>query len=322
MPWLARRTLEALVMTVLGTAILFVLVRAMPGDPLVAILGERSVDPETAAALRARFGLDTPLPTALAGFLRAAALGDFGISIASQQPVTTLLAERLGPTLLLGSLTLVIVFTTGIALGLWSALHHATRRARLLATLSVLGYALPTFVVGLVLVWFGAVRLGWFPAGGFADPLLPVDADGLTVLRDRLHHLALPLLTMVLATIAVPIAQQRSAALRTIRAPWVRAARARGIAPHAVAWRHIWRPALSPVITLAGLWLPMLVGGAVLVEAVFAWPGIGSLLAEATARRDLPVVVGGGALIIAMVQLGALLADVLHRIADPRQRGA
>jgi peptide/nickel transport system permease protein len=322
MPWLVRRTLDAVVMTVLGTAVLFVLVRAMPGDPLVAILGERSVDPATAAALRARFGLDVPLPAALLAFLRDALQGDLGRSIATQQPVTTLLAERLGPTLLLGALTLLVTFSVGIALGLWSALHPTTRRARLLSMATVVGYALPTFVVGMTLVWFGAVRAGWFPAGGLADPLLPVDADALTVLRDRVHHLVLPLLTMVVATIAVPLAQQRSAALGTAQAPWVQAARARGIAPAAIAWRHVWRPAVSPVITLGGLWLPMLVGGAVFVEAVFAWPGIGSLLAEATAQRDLPVVIGGGAFIIALVQLGALAADCVHRLADPRQRDA
>lgn len=235
MPWLVRRTLDAVVMTVLGTAVLFLLVRVMPGDPLVAILGERSVDPATAAGLRARFGLDTPLPAALFDFLRHAVQGDLGRSIATQQPVTVVLAERLGPTLLLGSLTLLVSFTAGIALGLWSALHPTTRRARALTTLSVLGYALPTFVVGLALVWFGAVRLGWFPAGGASDPLLARDASGVLVVGDRLRHLALPLLTMVLTTIAVPLAQQRSAALGTASAPWVRAARARGVAPAIVA---------------------------------------------------------------------------------------
>lgn len=320
MPWLARRSLDAVVMTTLGIAVLFILVRAMPGDPLVAILGERSVDPAQAAALRARFGLDVPLPAALLGFLRHALTGDLGTSFASGEQVTAVLRSRLAPTLLLGGLTLLVNFTLGLALGLWSALHPTTRRARVLAAATVIGYALPTFVVGVTLVWFGAVRLGWFPAGGLADPLLPLGAGATAVVRDRLHHLALPLLTLVLATIAVPIAQQRSAALGTAHAPWVRAARARGLSPMAVAWRHVWRPALSPVITLAGLWLPMLVGGAVFVEAVFAWPGLGSLLAEATAQRDLPVVVGGGALVIAVVQLGALVADGLHRLADPRQR--
>ncbi|HET9133102.1 MAG TPA: ABC transporter permease [Gemmatimonadales bacterium] len=320
MPWLLRRTLDAVLMTLLGVAVLFVLVRAMPGDPLTAILGERSVDPATTVALRARFGLDTPLPTALAAFLRDAVRGDLGLSIATQRPVTALLGERLGPTLLLGALTLLVNFGVGVALGLWGALHPTTRRARLLSTVTVVGYALPTFVVGVLLVWLGAVHLGWFPAGGLADPLLAADADTVTVLRDRLRHLALPLATMVLATIAVPLAQQRSAALETARAPWVRAARARGVAPARVAWRHVWRPALSPVITLLGLWLPMLVGGAVFVEAVFAWPGVGSLLATATAQRDLPVVIGGGALIIALVQAGGLLTDCAHRATDPRRR--
>src|SRR5690606_26546593 len=195
-------------------------------------------------------------------------------------------------------------------------------RARLIAAATLCCYALPGFVIGLVLVWRFAVSWPLLPAGGFADPLLAADAGAGAVLFDRLRHLALPLATMVLATIAVPIRMQRAAAAETRDAMWVTAARARGTQSALLAWRHIWRPALTPVVTLLGLWLPMMVSGAVFVEAVFAWPGLGSLLATATAQRDIPLVIGTGVVVILLVQVGSLLADILQRLLDPVQRTA
>jgi peptide/nickel transport system permease protein len=261
--------------------------------------------------------VDRSLPEAIATFFGGLWHGDLGISLSRQQPVLRVLSERLGPTLLLGGLTLLLDFTIGLALGVWSALHPGSWRARAVAALALLGYALPAFVIGLVLVWLFSVTLHWFPPGGMGDPLMPTTAGLGPMLLDRLRHLALPLATMVIATLAVPLRQQRAASLAAAAQPWVLAARARGVSPFRVAWRHCWRPALTPIVTLFGLWLPMLVSGAVFVEAVFAWPGLGSLMAEATASRDVPLVVGAGALLIVVVQAGSLLADLLYRAADP-----
>jgi peptide/nickel transport system permease protein len=315
--WVVRRVLQAIVLTVVGALILVSLVHLLPGDPLNAIIGDRALDPATRALLREQWGVDRPLVIVLRDFLFGLGRGDLGISYGAQRPVTTILFERLGPTVLLGSLTLVLTLTIGMALGLWSALRPMSRRARLLGTLTLVTYTLPSFVIGLLLVWLFAVSWQLLPAGGFADPLQAIDASAGAVLIDRLRHLALPLATMVLATIAVPIRQQRSAALETVSAQWVTAAHARGVAPWRVAWRHVWRPAVTPVITLLGLWLPLLVSGAVFVEHVFAWPGIGALIAEATGTRDIPVVIGAGVLLVAAVQLGSLLADLLYRFATP-----
>ncbi|MEZ4377765.1 MAG: ABC transporter permease [Gemmatimonadales bacterium] len=320
--WVLRRTAAAVALVVLGTIVLVVLVHLLPGDPLTAIIGDRAIDPAARDALAARWGIGRPLPTVVADFLRNALHGDLGTSLAEQRPVATILRERLGPTTLLGGTTLLVNFTVGLFLGTWSALHPESRRARAIGAISLATYTIPAFVIGLGLVWLGAIALPWFPAGGASDPLLDPEAGLAAVLLDRAHHLALPLLTMVLATIAVPIRQQRSAALETAHAAWVVAARARGVAPRRVAWQHVWRPALSPVITLLGLWLPMLVSGAVFVEAVFAWPGIGSLLATATAQRDIPLVIGTGVVVILLVQVGSLLADILQRLLDPVQRTA
>jgi peptide/nickel transport system permease protein len=318
--WALRRSLAALLLATLGTAVLVLLVHLLPGDPLAAIIGDRALDPAAEAALRARWGVDRPVGTVLLDFFAGAVRGDLGVSLQEQRPVTQILVERLGPTLLLGGLTLLINFTVGIGLGLWSALHPHTRRARVLGAVSLISYAVPAFVIGLLLVWGFAIRWPVLPAAGFADPLLGADAGAGAIVIDRLRHLLLPLLTMVLATIAVPLRQQRAAARETRAATWVTAARARGVSPTRIAWRHIWRPALTPVVTLLGLWLPMLVSGAVFVEAVFAWPGIGSLIAAAAASRDVPLVIGAGALLVVVVQLGSFMADLLYRVADPEQR--
>ena len=320
--WLLRRSADALLTALVAAVLLVVLVHYLPGDPLAAIIRDRPATPEVLAALRQRWGTDRTLPEVLAAFFRGLARGDLGVSLSEQRPVTTVLLEHLGPTVLLGGLTLLIDFTVGLALGLWSALHPDTARSRFLGALTLVGYALPTFVVGMLLVWLCAVVWHWFPAAGMADPLLGPGAPAAAVLADRLRHLALPLAAMVIATIAVPIRQQRAAALATTTQPWVLAARARGIRPARVAWRHCWRPALTPVVTLFGLWLPMLVAGAVFVEAVFGWPGVGSLIATATADRDVPLVVGAGLLLIVMVQFGSLVADLLYRLVDPVQQAS
>ena len=318
--WLLRRSVDALATALVAVVLLVILVHLLPGDPLTVILGDRDADPVTRAALNASWGTDQPLYSAVGSYLMALARGDFGVAMSEHRPVTTVLLERLGPTLLLGSLTLLIDFTLGLALGLWSALHPESWRSRLLDGLTVIGYALPSFVLGMVLVSLFALRPPWLPPAGLADQTLPLDAPMATMWLDRLRHLVLPLATMVIATIAVPLRQQRSAARVTAAQPWVLAARARGVSPAAVAWRHCWRPALSPIVTLLGLWLPMLVGGAVFVEMLFNWPGIGSLIAQATDSRDIPLVLGAGVLLIVMVQAGSLLADVLYRVVDPTQR--
>lgn len=318
--WLLRRTVNAVVTALAATVALIVLVHLLPGDPLANILGEGARDPAAAAAARRVWGIDRTIPQAIASFFAGLAHGDLGVSFSEQRPVTAVIADRLAPTLLLGGLTLLIDFTVGLALGVWSALHPDSLRARILGALTLIGYTLPSFVIGMLLVWLFAVKLGWLPPSGLNDILLASDAPAKAIFLDRIRHLALPLAAMVTATLAVPLRQQRAATLATAAQPWVLAARARGVRPALVAWRHCWRPALTPVVTLFGLWLPLLVAGAVFVEVVFNWPGMGALLAHATATRDLPVVIGGGMVVIVAVQAGSLLADAAYQIVDPAQR--
>lgn len=316
--WLLRRCLAALVTAVAAVVALIVLLHLLPGDPLFAILGDRPAEPAVVAALRERY--TTGIPQSIEVFFRGLVHGDLGVSLSENRPVLAVIGERLPWTLLLSGLTLLIDFTLGLALGVWSALHPDSIRARLVGAATLVGYTLPSFVVALGLVWIFAVKLAWLPVGGAGDVLLPADAPALAVLVDHAKHLVLPLAAMVIATLAVPLRQQRSASLEAAAQPWVLAARARGVSPGRLAWRHCWRPALTPVVTLLGLWLPMLVAGAVFVEVVFQWPGIGLLLAHATAARDVPLVIGAGLILIVAVQLGSLIADVLYRVVDPAQR--
>jgi ABC-type dipeptide/oligopeptide/nickel transport system permease component len=320
--WLVRRIAAATVTVVIAITILIVLVRLLPGDPLATILGDRAADPDTVRALSATWGTDRTIIQTITTFFAGLVHGDLGMSLSLQQPVTTVLRERIGPTVLLGSLTLLADFTVGLVLGVWAALRADRLGARMLNAATIVGYTIPSFVIGTALVWVFAVHLGWFPPAGFADVLLADDASKWEWLGDRLHHLALPLVAMIVTTIAVPLRQQRSAVLAVARQPWVLAARARGVSPARVAWRHCWRPALTPIVTLLGLWLPMLVAGAIFVEVVFNWPGMGLLLAHATAVRDFPLVIGAGAVIIVLIQGGSLLADVLYHVVDPGQQGS
>ncbi len=318
--WFAGRLMAAVGTAIAAIAVLTALVHLLPGDPLTAVLVEGVADPAARAAMAERWQIDRPVFEATISTVSRYLTGDFGVAMASGRPVAGLLGERLGPTMLLGGLTLLIHFTIGIAIGLWSALRPHSFSGRAVTAFTLIGYSLPSFVIGMLLVWLFSIHWQLLPPAGVADPFLPANAGIVAALADRLRHLALPLATMVIATVAVPIRHQRTAALATATAPWVLAARARGVAGLPLILRHVWRPALTPVVTLMGLWLPALVAGAVFVEAIFAWPGIGSLLAEATARRDIPVVLGAGALTIVFVQLGSLLADGCNRLLDPRQR--
>ncbi|HEY3934822.1 MAG TPA: ABC transporter permease [Gemmatimonadales bacterium] len=320
--WLASRTTEAALTAAVAFVVLVILLHLLPGDPLTAVLRDHPADPAVVAALRHRWGTDRTVWQSLIAFGAGLAHGDLGVSVSEQRDVLVVISERLPATLLLGGLTLLIDFTAGLAIGVWSALHPDSIRARLAGAITVVGYALPAFVVGLVLVWIFAVKLGWFPPSGASDPLLSPGAGVGTIVADRLRHLALPLATLVIATLAVPLRQQRTSALAAAAQPWVLAARARGVRPGVVAWRHCWRPALTPIVTLLGLWLPMLVAGSVFVESVFAWPGVGLLLAQATAERDIPLVMATGFVLIVVIQTGSVLADLLYRVVDPAQRPA
>jgi len=303
---------------VVAVVLLFLLTHVLPGDPLSR---EGAGHPLTAAqleALRARYGLDRPLHAQLGAFLGGLAHGDLGTSIEYGRPVTGLLLERLPATLLLGGTVLLLNFTFGIWLGVRQAVKKGTAEDRWLTTLSLAGYATPSFWLGLVLAWLVGIKWHLLPPAGMRDPVL--EGGTLAASADVLRHLVLPAVTLSVVSIAATMRYQRSAMLETLRLPYVMTARAKGLSETRVTWRHAWRNALFPVLTLFGLWLPFLVSGSVFVEAVFAWPGLGSLAASAVGNRDYPLLMGASVLVAGVVVLASLLSDAAYAFLDPRVR--
>ena len=318
--WVLRRALQAAVTFLVALAILFVLMRAAPGDPLLRLGGDRPISPKEIAVLRARYGLDQPVGRQLTAFLQGLVHGDLGVSIEYGRPVTALLAERLPATLLLGGSVLLLNFTVGLWLGVRQAVRRGRREDRWLTTLSLAGYAMPSFWLGLVLAWLVGIHWRLLPAAGMQDPLLSSDAVWGVRAVDVLSHLVLPVLTLSVVSIAATMRHQRSAMLEVLRLPYILTARAKGLPERDITWRHAWRNALFPVITLFGLWLPILVTGSVFVEAVFAWPGLGSLAAGAVGNRDYPLLMGTSLLVAALVVASGFATDIAYALLDPRVR--
>jgi peptide/nickel transport system permease protein len=254
----------------------------------------------------------------LTAFFGGLATGDLGVSIQYGRPVTELLLERLPATALLGGTALLLNFVLGVWLGVRQAVRKDSREDRWITTLSLAGYATPSFWLGIVLAGFVGVRWRLLPPAGMRDPL---GGDGtVATALDVLRHLILPAITLSIVSIAGTMRYQRAALLEVLRLPYIVTARAKGLPESRVIWRHAWRNALFPVLTLFGLWLPILVSGSVFVESVFAWPGLGSLAIGAVGNRDYPLLVGASVLVATVVVLGTWLTDVAYAVLDPRVR--
>jgi peptide/nickel transport system permease protein len=318
--WLLRRALQAVLVLAIALTILFFLMRASPGDPLARATEDHPISPAELAVLRARYGLDQPVSRQFVSFVAGLVRGELGVSIEYARPVTALLAERLPATLLLGGSVLVLNFTLGLWLGVRQAVRRGQREDRWLTAVSLVGYATPSFWLGLVLAWFVGIKLRLLPAAGMQDPLLSWEAGTAARALDVLRHLVLPVLTLSIVSIAATMRYQRTAMLEILQLPYMMTARAKGLPEREVIWRHGWRNALFPVITLFGLWLPILVTGSVFVEAVFAWPGLGSLAAAAVWGRDFPLLMGASLLVAGLVVAGGFLTDIAYALLDPRVR--
>ncbi len=322
MRWLAGRVGQAVVTALLAVILAFFLMRAAPGDPLSRLGEEHPLSPQQTAVLRARYGLDQPLAAQFRSFVAGALRGDFGTSIEYGRPVTALIAQRVPASLLLGGTVLLITFVLGSWLGAFQATRAGSPGEQAAGLVSLAAYATPSFWLGLVLAWLVGIEWRLLPAAGMHDPLLPSDAGFGVRAVDILRHLVLPAVTLAAVNIGATMRHERSAMLHALREPYVQAARARGLGEAAVRWRHAFRNALFPVVTLFGLWLPLVVAGSVFVEKVFAWPGLGALAADAVGARDYPLLMGITVLVSLMVVAGALVADAAYAVLDPRVRRA
>lgn len=307
-------------MALVAATLAFVLAHLAPGDPFA--IDDPRLTAATRDALRARFGLDRPLAEQYLRWLGAAARGDFGWSFSRHQPVGRAIADALPATLLLMGTGLALAFAIGITLGAWQAARRGRPLARVADGVMLLLYATPDFWLALLALLAFAYWLPVFPAGGAVDPLLHDAMGPWGRLLDRLRHLALPALVVASLAGAMIARYQRAALLEVLSADYVLAARARGLGERRVVLRHALRNALGPVITLLGLALPALLGGALFVERVFDWPGVGQLALGAVASRDYPLITASVAVSGLLVAAGATVADLLARLVDPRLRDA
>ncbi len=314
-----RRLATSVVLIFLVLTLTFFVIQLAPGGPGGVYLDPR-VPAGYAAELEALYGLDRPLPERYAAWLGAVVLHwNWGVSPSAKRPVSELLALHGPPTLLLSAAALLVQFTFGLLLGVTAARHAEGLRDHLIRVASVVLYSVPSFWLGLMAILLLSHTLPIFPPGhthSLDSGQLGLLARGL----DRAHHLALPALVLGLATLGSVVRLLRGSLVDVLRQDYVRTARAKGVRERSVLWVHALRNALAPLTQLFGLSLPFLVGGALVVERVFAWPGMGRLTWEAIGARDYPVLMAATALSALFVIVGSLIADLLLAAADPRVR--
>ncbi len=291
--------------------LVFVVIRVLPGDPALIILGTEG-SPEAAARLRAAMGLDRPFAVQYVEWIGRAAKGDLGRSIQYDVPVAALILSRMNVTLPLTLLAAGLMVVTAVPLGVFAATRHRRWGDYLAMTLSQLGVAVPAFWAGLLLVLLFSVKLGWVRSGGF---------DGWSEgVWPALRSLLLPALALGFFQFAVLARTTRSAVLEVLREEYVKTARAKGVAEGGVLFRHALRNAMIPVITVAGIQLGQLMAGSIVLETVFYLPGLGRLAIGAISARDLPVVQGVVLFVASMIVLINVAVDVLYGFLDPRIR--
>jgi peptide/nickel transport system permease protein len=312
---LARLALRRLIATVpvllLVTAGVFALLHLTPGDPIDAMMAE-SADPTAKASLRAELGLDRPLGVQYLAWMGRLLRGDLGRSIRNGEPVLENVGRRLRPSLQLALLAMAISLLIAFPVGVVAAVRHNTAVDRASTAFALFGICMPNFLLALLLIFLFGVTLRWLPISGYVDPA--------EELMDGLRSLVLPALTLGLALAAVVTRTLRSSMLEALTEDYVRTARAKGLSEWRVMRGHVLRNALIPVVTVLGLQLGTLIGGAVITEYVFALPGVGRLVVDAVFARDYPLVQG----VVLLIALGFiasnLLVDLLYGVIDPRLR--
>ncbi|WP_218510680.1 ABC transporter permease [Variovorax sp. dw_308] len=315
--FLLTRVLQGMVALLLIAIVNFMLVRAAPGDPASVLAGEAgATDPQFVAQLREQFGLDQPMTTQLATYVGKVLHLDLGFSYRQQQPVLDLILDRLPATLLLTGSAFVLSLLFGVTLGALSARKVGTWVDSAITVVALVFYAMPPYWLALMAVLVFSVQFGWLPGFGFST--VGAGLSGLALALDIGKHLVLPALTLALFYMAVYARMTRASMLEVAQMDFVKTARAKGVRPNRILRAHVLRNALLPVVTLAGIQAGGLIGGAVLAETVFAWPGIGRLMFDALLQRDYSLLLGVFLVTAAMAVLFNLITDLVYTLVDPR----
>jgi len=315
--FMLARVLQGLVAIVLIATVNFMLVRAAPGDPVSVLAGEAGAsDAQFVAQLRTQFGLDQPITTQLATYLGKVVRLDLGFSYRQQQPVLKLILDRLPATLLLTGSAFALSLLFGVTLGALSARRAGTWVDSSITVVALIFYATPLYWLALMAVLVFTVQFDWLPGFGFST--VGSGLTGVALAWDIAQHLVLPALTLALFYMAVYARMTRAAMLDVAQMDFVKTARAKGVKPGRILRAHVLRNALLPVVTLAGIQAGGMIGGAVLTETVFAWPGIGRLMFDALLQRDYSLLLGSFLVTAAMAVLFNLITDFVYTLVDPR----
>ena len=312
--YILRRLLAALPIFFGITAAVYLLSCLAPGNVVDILAGEGNMTHEAYAAAVAAYHLDKPILIRYLYWLGGLLQGDLGLSSYSSQPVAAMIAARIGPTLLLTGTSLAVAVLLAVPLGVLSARKPHSFWDGASTVFAFVGASAPNFFLGLVLIYVFAVRLRWLPSQGMFT------TGAAHTLPDLLRHLLMPTIVLVVQLMGSYLKQTRGAVLETLGEDYVRTARAKGVREHAVVWRHALRNAWIPVVTTIGLNVPFLIGGAVVTEQVFGWPGLGSLMITAVSTRDYNLIMGITVLIAVAVLLVNILLDVVYAALDPRIR--
>ena len=323
--YIVRRLVGAIPLVIGIATIVFFAVNLAPGDPTARFLAP-GMSQAVIDQMRTNFGLDEPLPVRYMKWLGAMITGDFGYSFSHSRPVLEVMWDFLPNTLVLSAASLLVAFVLGILIGTFQAVRQHSKLDSGLSVVLLFFYSMPSFWLALMLiltlslfarnVWDWPI---WFPASAMVGN----DYDFLSLggqIRDRLMHLVLPTLSLALVLTAGIARYMRGSMLEVIRQDYVRTARAKGLSERVVVFKHALRNALIPIITLIGLYIPVLFSGTVFIESVFAWPGMGQMIYAAILQRDYPLVMAGSFFFAVMVVIANLVADVLYAVVDPRIR--
>ncbi len=314
------------------TLLTFSLIHLIPGDPVMLMAGERGIDPQRHARLKAQLGLDKPLPVQYANYVKGILHGDLGKSIVTKKPVFVEFMVLFPATVELSLFAMFFAVVVGLPAGVIAGVKRGSVFDHTVMGVSLTGYSMPIFWWGLLLILLFSVALGWTPVSGRISALYWIDADTGFMLIDSLRsdekgafisalrHLILPALVLGTIPLAVIARMTRSSMLEVLQEDYVRTARAKGLAPWRVILIHALRNALIPVITVIGLQTGVLLAGAILTETIFAWPGVGKWIVESIRRRDYPSVQGGILLISSLIILVNMLVDMMYGVINPRIR--
>ncbi|WP_050469438.1 ABC transporter permease [Herbaspirillum chlorophenolicum] len=309
--YVARRLLATIPVLLMVIVVVFLILRLTPGDPAAIIAGDNA-NAEQLAAIRAQMGLDQPIYVQFATWAGHLLQGNFGISLISGKAVTELIGQRMWPSLALGTITIVLSVAIAIPLGIFAAWKQGKTADRLVMAGSVLGFSMPTFVIGYCLIWLFSVKLDWLPVQGY-KPM----ADGL---GQFVGHLVLPSLALSTAYIALIGRITRTSIVEVMGDDFIRTARAKGLREWSVLSRHALGNAAIPIITIIGVGIALLIGGVVITESVFNIPGVGRLVVESVLARDYPVIQGLILVFSFLYVLVNLAVDLTYMVFDPRIR--